>query len=437
MSVIERLIFRPKSLLDLKNIILERCPIVAVGAKTSRVTPFDTPQFLPLKSQLVDLSLLPKKKEILAENRLRVRGPVSWEEADDFLKSFQLRLPSTPTEKLATILAGVATSCTGEKSFAAGPLRKQIFSIKVMNYQGEEVEYTRNTSIDQQQFLRLAEYQNSLKLYANFKNPPAPAFNLVTDFFIGTEGQLGIVTEVVIETEPLLHEMIFGIRLPSWRKKPEVLKEIVLKAQTMRGEIGFCEFFDAASIKFIRGEHHLGEHDYVFMAVQNIETMQKISSLSISDDQVFQVSKKQFDLWRGEIPRYLSEYLNHHRRQKFGTDAQVTVENFEYLLRYYQKMSEHGIETLLFGHAGDCHLHFNLLPDETQQNKTKKLLDEFYLKIKELQGSPFAEHGVGLLKQSYIKYFYQDVHKEMFRDLKKHFDPHLQFFPEGFMRMQE
>ena len=53
-----------------------------------------------------------------------------------------------------------------------------------------------------------------------------------------------------------------------------------------------------------------------------------------------------------------------------------------------------------------------------------------------MEGSPFAEHGIGLLKQKYIKDFWNENQRCVFKDLKKVFDPYNQFFPQGFFNLK-
>ena len=44
---------------------------------------------------------------------------------------------TSSTEELANVLAGVATSCTGERCFGHGTLRQQIIALKMMNHCGQ------------------------------------------------------------------------------------------------------------------------------------------------------------------------------------------------------------------------------------------------------------------------------------------------------------
>ena len=60
-------------------------------------------------------------------------------------------------------------------------------------------------------------------------------------------------------------------------------------------------------------------------------------------------------------------------------------------------------------------------------------LMRLYEQVHVWQGSPFAEHGIGLLKRKFISSFFNTHQKKVFLELKKRFDPRNQFFPEGFM----
>ncbi|MBF0299632.1 MAG: hypothetical protein HQK51_12980 [Oligoflexia bacterium] len=127
---------------------------------------------------------------------------------------------------------------------------------------------------------------------------------------------------------------------------------------------------------------------------------------------------------------------------KKGSDTQVAIDKMKLLFDIYREGAKiarrEGISYYLFGHFGDAHLHFNLTP---KPDKQVDICDDFfellYQKVYEWQASPFAEHGVGLLKQKFIKRFYSDIHMKIFKILKHTHDPYNQFFPFGFMNMSK
>ena len=118
---------------------------------------------------------------------------------------------------------------------------------------------------------------------------------------------------------------------------------------------------------------------------------------------------------------------------KKGTDVQVGAEYFVDLLKYYRVLASKGVSYNLFGHFGDAHLHFNFMPTPDKNDFCNQQLENLYAEVLKWKGSPFAEHGIGLLKKKFIPPFFNDHQRQVFRELKKSMDPKGQFFPQGFM----
>ncbi|MCM8763740.1 MAG: FAD-binding oxidoreductase, partial [Candidatus Omnitrophica bacterium] len=110
---------------------------------------------------------------------------------------------------------------------------------------------------------------------------------------------------------------------------------------------------------------------------------------------------------------------------KISLDIAVPENNFRELVAFYRKFSrESGIQTVLFGHIGENHLHFNLFPiDEKEKKLAKRIYCSCVEKALSLGGTISAEHGIGKLKYPYLKMMYGDRGiKDMIR-IKKVFDP--------------
>jgi glycolate oxidase len=73
------------------------------------------------------------------------------------------------------------------------------------------------------------------------------------------------------------------------------------------------------------------------------------------------------------------------------------------------------------------------MPTPEKNDFCNQQLEKLYQKVLEWHGSPFAEHGIGLLKKKFIGSFFSKNQRDVFLKLKKQFDPKGQFFPEGFM----
>ena len=80
----------------------------------------------------------------------------------------------------------------------------------------------------------LTSYQQDFKHYQSFKNAPYPRFEKAIDLMIGTEGQMGIVTEVEIETVENYDVNYVFMLLPRWEENFDPHMEIFHAVQSHR-----------------------------------------------------------------------------------------------------------------------------------------------------------------------------------------------------------
>jgi FAD/FMN-containing dehydrogenase len=108
-------------------------------------------------------------------------------------------------------------------------------------------------------------------------------------------------------------------------------------------------------------------------------------------------------------------------------DGCVPVECLaEYLHLLRDAAARRGVPIVLFGHAGDGHVHANLLPDTTRSGWTEvltTLLDEVSAGVIALHGTPAGEHGDGRLRAGLIERLYGPEITGLFRLVKNCFDP--------------
>ncbi|WPU67159.1 FAD-binding oxidoreductase [Peredibacter starrii] len=428
---------------DLVRHLKAHQPSFYFSSKTSTVIPYDKLEtLLPWKKDgeyfLCDLSKLPAHMEVKENGNLVLRGAVSWEEAKKFLRSKGRNLKTSPTEQLALITAGIATSCTGERCFAFGNMRSQVVRLKYLDFNGEEKELKREDEFKSASSA-LAAYQSDFKHYQNFKNAPYPRFEKAIDLMIGTEGQLGLVTEVEIETtdnEPVTY--VFTL-LPRWEEDFTAHMEIFHAVQSHRDAIISCELLDANCMNYLKPDEKLGNNqDVIFLEVkssafEDIYANVLCNLTHTSADNVFEIAENKFHHVRAGVPRAIFEVNSQMGVVKIGTDVQVSPDKFEDLLEFYRKAAQVGVRYCLFGHFGDAHLHFNYMPTKDESAKCLDEIQKLYDEVLAWKGSPFAEHGIGLLKQKYIKRFHGKNQLDLFHDLKKEHDPYNQFFPQGFM----
>jgi glycolate oxidase len=327
---------------------------------------------------------------------LEIAGGITWKEAWAFARSKGRDLMIWPTEESANVLAGVATNCTGERSFAFKTLREQIEKIFYLDFQGQEqVLSHKNIPIPKDILL---DYQQDYAPYRHMKNAPFPRLEKEMDLMIGMEGQLGVITKIYLKTIPKIASKNFIIPLNKWEL--DISDIILIELDEKYFEQIYEEFFN---------------------------------KLEMNKNEIWELSERAYHQLRISIPRKIQESNLKKGVIKKGTDCQVTPKAFKKLLELYQSMGKRGILYTLFGHFGDAHLHFNFLPTKEQTMSCQEYLEDFYLQLRTLGGSPFAEHGIGLLKQDYIRPFLSGHQLAMFHYLKKIHDPSNQFFPKGFL----
>jgi FAD/FMN-containing dehydrogenase len=431
---------------DLSSHLKAHQPSFYFSSKTSTVIPYDKLDTLLPWSKgdffLCDLSKLPHKMEVKDNGNLVLQGAVSWEEAKIFLRSKGRNLKTSPTEQLALITAGIATSCTGERCFGFGTMRSQVVGLKYLDFNGEEKELNRDDEFKTSS-TNLKPYQQDFKAYKTFKNAPYPRFEQATDLMIGTEGQMGIVTEVEIETVENYDLTYVFMLLPKWEENIEPHMEIFNAVQAHRNAIMSCEILDSNCMNYLKTDEKLGtSQDVIFLEVKtdHFEDIYEniLCHLKHTDHHsIFEIAENKFHHIRAGVPRAIFEENSKMGVVKIGTDCQVSGEKFPDLLNFYREAAKIGVRYCLFGHFGDAHLHFNYMPTKEQSAQCLDQIQRLYDKVMEWKGSPFAEHGIGLLKQKYIKKFHGTHQLELFSDLKKEHDPYNQFFPQGFMTNSE
>ncbi len=435
MANLKRVTFR--SLEDLKKHIKAGTPTLYFSSQTSTVIPFDKIDefYKDIEGEVAlgDLSQLPSHMELTEDFTLKVTGPVNWTEAKAYLNSKGRDQMTSPTEGTASILAGIATSCTGELAFGLGTIRDQLVSCKILDQNAEEKTLSRENTLEGD----YKDYQKSFEKYKEFKNAPFPRLEEEIDLAVGMEGQLGVIIEGEFETIPLETYQYLFLQLPRWEENDKPHLEVLEKVQVFRDKVVACELLDWNSISYLK-EPIGNEQDLITLqikasAFEEVYT-ELISELELVDEQsIFEISEMKWQTMRVEIPRQVNEINSRKGIVKRGTDVQVRVADMAKLFKKYRDFSKSGIAYMLFGHFGDCHLHFNFLPTDEQQAKADDLLEDFYTELSHWICSPFAEHGIGFIKQKYISSYWSDVQGNAFRKLKAQYDSKQKFIPKGFL----
>jgi len=100
-------------------------------------------------------------------------------------------------------------------------------------------------------------------------------------------------------------------------------------------------------------------------------------------------------LFRHSLPDRVNDYVR-TRRGKLGTDLAVPAAKFRTLVEAYDDAAASGLQTVLFGHLGEYHLHLNFLADDAEEmTRAREIYTFLAREAVRLGGTVSAEHGVG------------------------------------------
>lgn len=377
----------------------------------------------------------------------------------------RLFYPPDPTEWSCQIGGTVATNASGARSFKYGATREYVNRLEIVLPTGDLLNIKRGEFFAKDGFVEF-ETSNGNKIKARIPTYLQPKTRKNTsgyftaekldaiDLFIGSEGTLGIITEIELKLLPKPKGFLSGI---VFFKNEKDLLNLVNEArkssfefrqiQNPKSEIqnridaSLIEYFDDQALNFISEkfpETPSGMAGAIFFEQETSdenedELFEKWNDLlekhnAEIDRSWFAVNEQDLEkmrAFRHALPVSVNEKVVHNKQRKIGTDMAVPDDKFESFLKFYkQKLGESGLEYVIFGHIGDNHLHVNMLPkNEDEAEKAKHLYGRFIAQSIMLGGTISAEHGIGKLKRHYLYVMYGERYLNEMAELKKAFDP--------------
>lgn len=368
--------------------------------------------------------------------------------------------PPDPTGPKAYLGGTLATNASGPNSFKYGSTRRFIRRIRGVLATGEIVEIRRGEQVASRQgILEIPLEKRKLKVPVPHYRFPAikhaggyfagPNLDAV-DLFIGSEGTLGVVTEIEAALLPLPPQVLaflvfFRSEEESWRFAARI-REGGLKESGPRATIALhprvLEYFDHASLDFLKPQfENIPREARACLFVEQEATDESQDSLlqkwltlcreekALEEVWLGQTPEKRegFRKFRSELPLRVNEFIAQHGQMKMSTDTSVPPDQFETLMLFQRRLLEEaGLRSAAFGHIGENHVHWNLLPrNDSEAEKARSLYRTFVEKAMELGGTFSAEHGVGKLKRAYLEAFYGPPAIQEMAAIKRIFDPHL------------
>ncbi len=236
----------------------------------------------------------------------------------------------------------------------------------------------------------------------------------LTRLFVGSEGTLGIVTEIILRLLP---------KPAAKRTMLATFSHIDGAAEAVsaiiRGKIipTTLEFMDASAINCVRGLPGIdlaeecqalliievdGESHELLPQLNRI--VELIAPLGLLQASIARNDAEAESLWR--VRRAVSPSLRKLGHNKFNDDIVVPRAKVPDMIRALDDIARRlDLPIINFGHAGDGNIHVNVMVDLREpgmQARVDEALDAIFRTTVGLGGSVSGEHGIGIAKQPYI-----------------------------------
>jgi D-lactate dehydrogenase (cytochrome) len=373
----------------------------------------------------------------------------------------ELIYPPDPTEWSCYLGGSVATNASGARTFKYGPTRNYIRRLKIALATGDVLDLRRGEiRADAEGNIHLPlSHNRSLKArLPSYKMPRtrkhasgyyvAPGMDAL-DLFIGSEGTLGVITEIEARLLKTPENVLSGV---VFFKTEDNLLAFVRQArgvslQTRERAIEddlnarALEYFDDESLRFLRQKYSLipqwAACAIFFEQETNAQTEEMLMGKwlalleehdALLDDSWFatnEADRRRMREFRHALPVLVNEWLTRHAQRKVSTDMAVPDDAFADVLRFYkQTLRASGLQYVIFGHIGDNHVHVNMLPrDEPEAKQAREIYMQFARRAVAVGGTISAEHGIGKIKRDYLRLLYTDEQLHQMAALKRAFDP--------------
>lgn len=420
--------FAPSTLEELGDVVrraaVERTPITIAGAGTGL-----TGARVPHGGLVISLERF-RKLEIYA-GRARCGAGLALEDLHrDAAKTGQFFGPN-PTESSASMGGIFSTNAGGARSFRYRSVRYQILGIEVTFANGESSWLRRGEKVDfaYQQVRQPATTKNSAGYYLG------PELDWV-ELFAGSEGTLGIVTELEVQLLSHAPAILSGVvffesdesalnAVDAWRPIPE---------------LRLLEFMDEYALAFLRPWYPEipASARAALMVEQNLESeddeeadlwterLEKRKALKETWFGFRPADHARFREFRHKLAVLVTETARGNAFPKNATDFAVPIDRNRELHEYYKRRCEELFpgQYTIFGHVGDANNHINLLPKTREQaTQAEELIYEFAGKVVSMGGTVAAEHGIGKTKTNLLELMYTAREIESMRAVKRHLDP--------------
>ena len=234
--------------------------------------------------------------------------------------------------------------------------------------------------------------------------------------FIGSEGTLGTITQMVLRLLPLpKHRSTAAAFFPKLTDATSAVVGIVGQGILP----ATLEIMDNLTINVVEEYVHMGlltdveallilEQDGNDSAAvaREVEVMAEVCrSHGASEVRLAQNEAERNELWRAR--RVISGALGRYRPNKLGEDIVVPRSQIPAMVARVKDIGvKYGLAIPVFGHAGDGNLHPNILFDNRNPGELERVqmaAAEIFRAALEFGGTLTGEHGIGTLKREFLE----------------------------------
>lgn len=378
-------------------------------------------------------------------------------------------LPPYPASiDFSSIGGAVANNASGEKSYKYGSTREFVKRLKVVLADGSLIETYRISAreLNRKKGLNTFEGEVYRKLDSILldnvdvirKHRPETTKNTagyslwdvkhadgsfdLSQIFIGSQGTLGVVTEMTLKTLP-------------WNPRSTLVVgyfDDIHKAGEAIGRLralspSALELVDSHLLEYVR-EHRpqdiaglvpedlpkivlLAEFDDFSQLAQTLKS-RRAQRIFVRTARSFRTSTdpvEQEALWKLRRSAAATVWMSPGAKKAlpFIEDGIVPVAKLpQFLDKLYKLLDKYELEIAVWGHAGDANLHLQPFLDLGKKKDVDKLFElmaEFTELVVGLGGSISGEHNDGLLRGPYLEKQYGAEMSKLFEEVKTIFDP--------------
>jgi glycolate oxidase len=371
---------------------------------------------VPVRGGIV-LSLLQMNriKEINFADAVAIVEPgVFTADLKEAVRAQKLFYPPDPASmKDCTIGGNVATNAGGPRCLKYGVTRNYVIGLEVVLANGEVL-------------------RTGGRVHKN-----KTGFDLI-GLFVGSEGMLGVVTEITLRLLPLPPaRSTLSAAFATATQAAEAVQAI-FAAGFLPASLEIADHFtleaarrDLRKMIVPPGNAHLlvdldGQEESVRSeaeAIRELLATRKPNSLEMATGEA-DCEK----LWA--LRREFSNSLRATGLTKLNEDVVVPRSHLVDLIEFAEKLhAKHGFPIASFGHAGDGNIHVNIMADRYNRDAVVRervdgALDELFAQVLAWGGVITGEHGIGLAKKRWWPDATSEVVRELHRKLKHALDSH-------------